>query len=81
MIYCMTETRKITAYLPTKVLASAQAASGEGVTETLRIALEKYAHAEWCRKLLELEGKIHLDIDLDELREDREFDDQGNVIR
>ena len=62
----MTEMRKITAYLPAKILASAQVASGEGVTETLRIALEKYAHAEWCRKLLELEGKVRLDIDWEE---------------
>jgi hypothetical protein len=77
----MTEVRKITAFVPADVLASAQAYTGQGVTETVRVALERLAHAEWSRQLLDLRGKVHLDIDLDELREDREFDERGNVIR
>ena len=76
----MTDMQKITAFIPVKLLESAQAASGRGLTETLRIALERYAHDEWCRRLLELEGKADIDIDLEALREDREFDDQGNVL-
>ena len=35
----MSEMRKITAYVPVKLLASAQAYTGEGVTETLRQGL------------------------------------------
>jgi len=54
--------------------------TGQGVTETIRLALERLNHAEWCRSMLELEGKLHFDFDLDELREDREFDEHGNVI-
>jgi hypothetical protein len=77
----MNDMRKITAVLPTELLARAQANTGEGLAETLRIALERLNHAEWCRKMLELRGKIRIDIDLDELREDREFDEYGNVIR
>ena len=76
----MTEMRKITAFIPAELLSNAQSHTGLGVTETLRIALERFSHAEWCRKLLELEGKIKLDIDLEELRKDREFDEHGNVI-
>ena len=77
----MTAMRKITAIIPAELLASAQSYTGEGVTETLRIALERLAHAEWSRKMLELEGMVKLDIDLEALREDREFDAHGNVIR
>jgi len=77
----MNDMRKITAVLPAELLARAQANTGEGVADTLRIALERLNHAEWCRRMLELRGKIQIDIDLDELREDREFDEHGNVIR
>lgn len=70
----MTEMRKITAFLPAKLVATAQSATGEGVTETLRRALEALNHAEWCRKMLELEGQVPLAIDLDALREDRPLD-------
>jgi hypothetical protein len=75
----MTDMRKITAILPVDILESAQAFTGEGVTETLRIALERLAHAEWCRRFAALRGTGRQDLDLDALREDREFDDQGRV--
>jgi ubiquinone biosynthesis protein UbiJ len=77
----MTEMRKITAFVPAKTLESAQAYTGEGVTETLRIALEKLARASFYEKLKALKGKVKFDdFDLDELRRDREFDAHGNVI-
>jgi hypothetical protein len=80
MNYHMSEMKKITAFLPADVLATAQAHTGQGVTETLRLALEKLNHAAWCKQMLALEGKVKLDIDLEALREDREFDQFGNVI-
>ena len=59
----------------------AQSLSGEGVTETLRQALERYAISEWSRRMLALRGKVDLsDFNLEELREDREFDAVGNVV-
>jgi hypothetical protein len=76
----MSEMKKVTAFLPSDVLATAQANTGEGVTETLRIALEKLNHAAWCKRMLALRGKVKFDIDLEELRADREFDEHGNVI-
>jgi hypothetical protein len=77
----MTEMRKITAFVPTEALAAAQAYTGEGVTETLRIALEKLARESFYKKLKALKGKVKFDdFDLDELRRDREFDAHGNVI-
>ena len=77
----MTEMRKITAFVPVKTLEAAQAYTGEGVTETLRIALEKLARASFYEKLKALKGKVKFDdFDLDELRRVREFDAHGNVI-
>ena len=73
----MTAVRKITAILPEDLLRQAQRNSGEGLTQTLRAALESYNHRQWSRRMLALEGKVRLNLDLDELREDREFDDLG----
>lgn len=78
---CMGNLRKITAFVPVELMDRAQALSGEGVTETLRQALERYAISEWSRQMLALRGKVDLsDFNLDDLREDREFDAMGNVI-
>ena len=76
----MSDMRKITAFIPAALLETAQANTGEGVSETLRIALEKLNYAAWCKRMLELEGKVKFEWDLNELREDREFDEHGNVI-
>ncbi|MGA0602344.1 hypothetical protein ACO2Q3_16670 [Caulobacter sp. KR2-114] len=77
----MSELRKITAFVPAELLAAAQAYTGEGVTETLRQALEKLAHQGFYRRMLEARGKITFDdFDLEDLRRDREFDEHGNVI-
>ena len=75
----MGDMRKITAFIPAELLERAQANTGQGVTETIKLALERLNHAEWCRRLLELRGRLKFEYDLDELREDREFDEHGNV--
>jgi hypothetical protein len=76
----MSDKRKITAYVPAELLESAQANTGEDVSKTLRIALEQLNYAAWCKRMLELRGKVEFEWDLNELREDREFDEHGNVI-
>jgi len=76
----MSDMRKITAFIPAALLETAQANTGEGVSETLRIALEKLNYAAWCKRMLELRGKVKFEWNLDELSEDREFDEHGNVI-
>jgi Arc/MetJ-type ribon-helix-helix transcriptional regulator len=68
----MGEMRKITVEVPDEVLESAQAFTGEGVTETVRAALRKLASMQAHRELLKLRGTFKFSIDLDELREDRE---------
>ena len=62
------------------LLAAAQEHTGEGVTETLRQGLEKLAHQAFYDRLRALKGKVKFDVDLEELREDREFDEHGNVL-
>jgi len=52
----------------------AQVIAGAGVTETLRAALEAFNRAAWYRRMLELAGKVAIELDLDALREDRKFD-------
>ena len=76
----MSELRKVTAFVPAKTLAAGQAYTGEGVTETLRVALDRLARQSFYDQLRALKGNVKFDIDLDELREDREFDEHGNVI-
>ena len=68
----MGEMRKITVEVPGEVLESAQAFTGEGVTETVRAALKKLASMQAQRELLKLRGTFKFSIDLDALREDRE---------
>jgi len=80
MNHRMTAMRKITAFVPVKLLESAQAHTGKGVSDTLRLGLEKLAHEDFYRGMLALRGKVKLDIDLEDLRQDREFDEHGNVI-
>ncbi|HWA61656.1 MAG TPA: hypothetical protein VG939_09785 [Caulobacteraceae bacterium] len=77
----MTELKKITAFVPAKLLDAATAETGLGVTETLRIALEKVTREGAYRRLREARGKIRFDgPSLDELREDRDFDERGDVV-
>jgi hypothetical protein len=67
----MGQMRKITVEVPEDVLKSAQALTGEGVTETVRAALKKLASAQAQQEFLKLHGSYKFSIDLDELREDR----------
>ena len=68
----MGQMRKITVEVPGEVLESAQAFTGEGVTETVRAALKKLASMQAQRELLKLRGTFKFSIDLDDLRADRE---------
>jgi hypothetical protein len=76
----MSDMRKITAFIPAELLATAQSYTGAGVTETLRLALENLNRAEWSTKMLALRGTWNADLDLDELRADREFGEDGTPL-
>jgi hypothetical protein len=77
----MSDMRKITAFIPRDLLATAQEYTGAGVAETLRIALERLGREQFYARMRELRGKVKLDLDLAELRDDREFDQSGSIVR
>lgn len=63
--------KKITVQVPEELLKRA-AADGEGITETVRNALEIRARDRAYDKLRALRGKVKFSISLDRLREDRD---------
>jgi hypothetical protein len=67
----MAALKKITVEVPADDLASAQALTGQGVTETVRAALRKLASIKAQQDLLKLRGTFQFSIDVDELRDDR----------
>ena len=73
----MEPAKKITLYVPIKLLKKAQKATGLGITPTIRKGLEMVTTSDVYEKLRALRGKVHLDIDLKELREDRDLSIYG----
>jgi len=68
----MGEMRKITVEVPEDLLSSAQAQTGEGVTETVRKALRKFVSIGAQRELLKLRGKVKFGVDLMALRKEED---------
>ena len=64
-------TRKITVEVPAELLAKAQAASGSGITQTVRIGLELLAASQTYARLLELRGTVRFSRTAGELKADR----------
>ncbi len=67
----MKKMQKITAHVPIELLQRAEAATGKGVTETVRLGLGMLASAKAAEELRRLRGKVRLELDLEELRRDR----------
>lgn len=67
----MEKTQKTTIILPVKLLKSAQAVSGKGITPTIREALELLASRKSYDKMLELKNSYRSSLDIKKLREDR----------
>jgi hypothetical protein len=68
----MAEMRKITVEVPVETLEAAMR-DGGGLAETVREALREFAHRRACDRLRAMRGKLDLGLDLEELREDREW--------
>lgn len=64
-------TRKVTMELPEDLLRSAQEATGEGLTETVRRGLRLVAAGKAYRELRKLRGKVRFSVDIAALRHDR----------
>ena len=63
--------RKLTIEVPEDLLERATAASGQGITPTVRRGLELVAAGRAYAELRRLRGKVKLGIKVSELREDR----------
>ena len=68
----MGEMRKITVEVPEDLPASAQAVTGEGVTETVREALELLRQRQLQNRARQLRGQIKFGVDLMKLRQDED---------
>lgn len=64
----MNGTRRVTANLPAELLAEAQAVTKKGITDTLVHGLTLVRRSRAYEKAMKLKGKLHLDLDIDELR-------------
>lgn len=64
----MSAVRKVTANLPSDVLARAQRLTGKGITATLVDALESLDRQAKRGALRRLRGKISFDLDLEKTR-------------
>lgn len=62
--------KKLTIQVPEDLLERATAASGQGITPTIRRGLELMAASGAYAKLRRLKGKVKFHIKLAELRED-----------
>ena len=58
--------------LPKDLVERATKATGVGLTPTIRQGLESVVLAGAYRRIRERRGKVHLTINVDELREDRD---------
>ncbi len=63
--------RKITIEVPSDLLDQAQAATGAGITQTVRAGLELLAASQAYAKLRQLRGKVHFSRSLADLKADR----------
>ena len=64
--------RKVTVMLPKDLVERATKATGVGLTPTIRKGLESVVVAGAYQRIRERRGKVHLTINVDELREDRD---------
>lgn len=62
--------KKLTIQVPEELLKRATAASGQGITPTIRRGLELMAASGAYAKLRQLKGKVKFHVTLAELRED-----------
>jgi hypothetical protein len=64
--------RKITVEVPEDILKTAQAFTGDGITQTVTAGLRRLASIRAQQELGKLRGSFRFTLDLAELRDDRE---------
>ena len=66
----MSTVKKITAMIPEELMKKAQKVSGEGITKTIKMALEFLAKRETYDQLASLKGSYKSKLNLSKLRDD-----------
>jgi len=67
----MKSARKITIEIPADLLEKAQAASGTGITQTVRTGLQLVAASNAYAKLRQFRGKVKFSLSWEQLKDDR----------
>jgi hypothetical protein len=67
----MKAAHKVTVQLPDELLHKAQAATGAGITQTIRRGLELVAAGRAFEDLRRLRGRVKLSLNLRRVRDDR----------
>jgi hypothetical protein len=67
----MATPRKITIEVPRELLEKAQAATGSGITQTVRTGLQLVASSQAYARLRQVRGRIRFSRSLAELKADR----------
>ncbi|MBI2964294.1 MAG: hypothetical protein HYY35_11110 [Deltaproteobacteria bacterium] len=67
----MKAAHKVTVQLPDELLDKARAATGAGITQTIRRGLELVAAGRAYDDLRKLRGRVPLSLDLRRIRDDR----------
>jgi hypothetical protein len=61
-------TRRVTANLPSDLLAAAMEVTGKGITETIIEGLTQIQRRRFYERAIALRGRVRLEIDLEEAR-------------
>lgn len=72
-VLAMSKLRKITVSVAVRDLQLAQELTGKNATETVRIALRRLVEVHAQQEFRKLRGTFKFTVDLDQLREDRNF--------
>lgn len=64
--------RKVTMNLPASLIDGLAERENKSLTEIVREALKAYRHARAYEALRKMRGKVKFDLNVDELREDRD---------
>ncbi len=60
--------RRVTANLPADLLEAARKITGKGITETIIEGLEQVKRRRFYERALALQGRVHLNVDVEALR-------------
>ncbi|MHA1540836.1 MAG: hypothetical protein ACTSXL_01940 [Alphaproteobacteria bacterium] len=66
------EMQRINAYIPKSLIKNVKNITGLGITEIIKKSFSEIVQKDACEQLRSLRGKLKLDIDLKELREDKD---------